>query len=225
MGRWERDMERMNKGTDLVFQNKFEEAEEVYLAGMKENEEAHSGDNDGQVINVAGAVEHDLRGAFALQYALTEVIKGLASLSDDQLDECLKRMWEADRLASEMDAWIGRDVCRGICTACAGLVQILQHNLVKGAWNLMKSWIWIKQLTGDAALNYEGQEREVIRSSALFCVGLFHYLISLLPPSITSTAAWLSGVGGDRVEGMALLWRCWEEEGMLSPWAGESISI
>lgn len=60
----------------------------------------------------------------------------------------------------------------------------------------------------------------MVRSAALFCVGLFHYLISLLPQSMTKAASWLSGVGGDRVEGMRLLWQCWEEEGMLCPWAG-----
>jgi hypothetical protein len=73
---------------------------------MRSNEEAVARES-ARALATDDGVEHDLRGAFALQYALTEVIKGLASLSNDQLDECLSRMWEADRLASEMDAWIG----------------------------------------------------------------------------------------------------------------------
>ena len=49
---------------------------------------------------------HDLRGAFALNYALTSVIKGILSMANDQLDECADRLWRADALAAEADDWI-----------------------------------------------------------------------------------------------------------------------
>ena len=59
---------------------------------------------------------HDLRGAFALNYALTSVIRGILSMANDQLDECADRLWNADALAAEADEWIGKAVVRGICT-------------------------------------------------------------------------------------------------------------
>ena len=40
----------------------------------------------------------------------------------------ISRMWEAERLASLGDDWIGRDIVRGITTACGGLVLLLQQS-------------------------------------------------------------------------------------------------
>ena len=89
--RWAKDMVRMHKGTDLLFKNKFDEAEEVYLEGMRDNEDRHSL----KTLDEPDDGEHDLRGAFALQYALSAVIKGLASLSNDQLVDAM--ICEADQ--------------------------------------------------------------------------------------------------------------------------------
>lgn len=52
--------------------------------------------------------EHDLRGAFALNFALAAVIRGVLSMENDQLDECRERLIEADRLAADGDTWVGQ---------------------------------------------------------------------------------------------------------------------
>jgi hypothetical protein len=128
-------------------------------------------------------------------------------------------MWEADRLASDGDKWIGQDICRGICTALGGLIQLMQHSFLKGSWNLIRSWMWVRRLTGKEAQEFEGKEREVVRSASIFTVGIFNLIISLLPAKIMKTASWVSGFGGDRKEALIHLSTCYKEQGMLSPWA------
>ena len=127
--RWEEAMARMHDGTSLLFSGRLEEAEAVFATGM---EQALAAD--------AVEGEHDLRGAFALNFALAAVIKGVASMENDQLDECRARLLEADRLAAAGDAWAGQDVVRGICTLQLGAVQVLQHAFAKGVWNVLRSW-------------------------------------------------------------------------------------
>jgi hypothetical protein len=58
------------------------QAEEVFRGGMDMPPPAE-GDDD-----------YDLRGSMGMQFALTAVIKGIASLSNDQLDVCQQRLWE-----------------------------------------------------------------------------------------------------------------------------------
>lgn len=106
---------------------------------------------------------------------------------------------------------------RGMCTLMGGLIQVLQHSFVKGIYNVLKSWIWIKHLP--EALDFVGKERQVVRSAALFTLGIFNILLSLLPPAMISTATFLSGFTGDRQQGLGMLHKCWKDEGMLSPWA------
>jgi hypothetical protein len=49
---------------------------------------------ESRIVLAMRRAEYDLRGAFALCHALTSVIKGVASLANDQLDECLQRCWQ-----------------------------------------------------------------------------------------------------------------------------------
>jgi hypothetical protein len=98
-------MKKLHHGTTLLFQSRLADAEAVFADGMQET-----------LTSDAVPGEHDLRGAFALNYALSSVIKGVASMENDQLDECRERLIEAQRLASEGDAWIGQAVVCGICT-------------------------------------------------------------------------------------------------------------
>uniref|UniRef100_A0A7S3UYN8 GOLD domain-containing protein n=1 Tax=Aplanochytrium stocchinoi TaxID=215587 RepID=A0A7S3UYN8_9STRA len=152
-----------------------------------------------------------------MQYALVSVIKGVASLENDQLDECLVRLWEAEELAAKDSDWLGKDVVRGIVTLVGGAVQVLQHSYAKGVYNVLKSWMWIKVLQTDA-VNYIGKEREVIRSCALLTLGIFNILLSLLPPQMLTAATYLSGFEGDRQVGLNMLLECWKEDGIFSAW-------
>jgi len=199
-------MARMQEGTTLIFVNRLDEAEVVFRRGM-EGGELLEGDRD-------------VRGSFGLQYAMASVIKGIASLSDDQLDECRERLFEADELvANSTDPdWVGKSVIRGVCTLMGGVTQCAQHSFVKGVWNVLRSWQWIKRLQSEA-LHFEGHEKDAVRSAALFTLAVFNLLISLLPPSRMKAAQWVSGFEGDRALGIGMLEECWKEGGLLAPWS------
>ena len=222
-----------------------------------------------------------MRGGFALQRALASVIRGVASLSDDQLDECRERLFEADRLVEEASdpPWVGKNVIRGVTQLMGGCIQCMQHSFAKGVWNVLSSWKYISCLEAEAlhyqgtylpylsltdrilTLHPQGLERETVRSSALsesvdptrisvlfvvvsasdktkqktssFCMSLwlirhcgsavtlaiFNLLMSVLPPSMLKAAQWLSGFEGDRAVALQQLKDCYEEEGLLAPWA------
>eukprot|EP00656_Telonema_subtile_P041359 TRINITY_DN4648_c0_g1_i2.p1 TRINITY_DN4648_c0_g1~~TRINITY_DN4648_c0_g1_i2.p1 ORF type:complete len:432 (+),score=122.71 TRINITY_DN4648_c0_g1_i2:130-1425(+) len=200
---WEEDMRLMSQGTTALFSNDFATAEASFQAGMN--------------LTVIPE-QRDNRGAFALQYALVSVIKGVASLANDQLDECLERLWKADELAALAPQWIGKDVIRGVCTLMGGVIQCMQHAFPKGVWNICSSWKWLRSLQTDA-LNFQGKEAKVVRSAALFALAVFKLLISVLPPSMMTAASWLSGMEGNRGEALDMLDTCWREDGMLAPWA------
>lgn len=207
---WKEDMAKMQMGTTMLFTNDFGGAESVFSSGMRNKRDS--------ALLKKFKNARDLRGAFALQYALVSVIKGVASLANDQLDECLQRLWYAEQLAAEDSDWLGKSVVRGICTLVGGVVQCLQRSFVSGVFNVIKSWVWIKVLQTQA-MNYEGKEREVVRSCALLTLGIFNILLSLLPTSMLKAATLLSGFAGDRDVGLDMLKDCWNEEGLFAPWA------
>ena len=132
------------------------------------------------------------RSAFALEWALVSVVKGMASLNNDQLDECLERLWTCDALAQKADVWVGRKVVRGICVLCAGMVQIMQKSYVKGVVNVVKSWQYIKCLKKEA-LHFQGQEHYAVRSASLLIIGMAQMILSLLPASLLRVASWFTG--------------------------------
>eukprot|EP00947_MAST-08B_sp_MAST-8B-sp1_P000601 g601.t1 len=208
---WQDFMDQMNHGTSLLFVNKYADAEEVFKKGMEWS--------DGRARSKPG--ERDLRSAFALEWALVSVVKGMASLSNDQLDECLARLWTCDALAQKAEAWVGRKVVRGICVLQAGMIQLMQHSFVKGVVNVLRSWQWIKCLKKEA-LNFQGQEHYAVRSASLLIIGSAQIIISLLPPTMLKLASWFSGFEGDRADGLAMLETCYREGGMLAPFAAST---
>ena len=125
-------------------------------------------------VNIDGAAIHEDVG----------LMRGVASLANDQLDECLARLWEADALAAMDTPWIGKKVTRGVCTLVAGIVQCLQHNLARGVFNILRSWQWIRYLRSEA-LEYDGVGSSVVRSAAQVALGCFALILSLLPPHLT----------------------------------------
>ena len=61
-------------------------------------------------------------------------------------------------------------VVRGVVTLQLGAIQVLQHAYMKGVYNVLRSWLWIKRLQSEA-LDFRGPEREIIRSVALITLG------------------------------------------------------
>jgi len=203
--RWARDMFLMRSATSALFKNDIELSEKLLEEGFN---------SDPATLEKG---ERDIRGSFALVYALVALMKGIASFSDDSLRDCGIRLRAADELAAKDANWIGKKVVRGICTLCIGLIDLLERKLVSGVYKILKSWTWIRTMKTEA-LDYQGKEREVVRSCALFTLGAFYILISMLPPRAKSIASWLT-FNGSRQEGLDLLIICFKEVGLLSPWA------
>merc|ERR1712083_459085 len=130
-------MKLIRTGIAHVFCNDLEKAELVFKKGMNQPALASHRMMQG---------DHDLRGSFALQWALVAVIRGISSLANDQLDECLTRLWRADELTTESDDWVGKSVVRGICNLAGGIIQLMQFSFAKGVWNVLNSWRWIRDL-------------------------------------------------------------------------------
>ncbi len=206
MGRWEEDIELMEEAVQSLFVNDLEKSESLLKKGMNKDAPAlKSGDKD-------------IRGSFALVYALVSLMKGIATFSDDTLKECAVRLREADSLAAQDVNWAGKKVVRGVCTLEMGVIEFLERSIYKGLYHVVKSWGWIRTLKTEA-LVYEGKERLVVRSAAQFTLGAFYLLIGLLPPAGAKWASWLSGFPGDRHEGLKMIRGAWQEGGLMAPWA------
>ncbi len=160
----------------------------------------------------------DTRGAFALVYAVVGLFRGVMSLANDQLHECLGRLREAERLAALDTPWVGRKVVRGVGVLLTGLVQVLQHEVIRGVYSVLRSWRWIRCLRTEA-LHYSGVGAEVIRSSALITLGAFALVVSLLPRHLIAAATWTTGFEIDRDAGVAMLRSCVSEGGLFAPLA------
>eukprot|EP00510_Aplanochytrium_minuta_P001599 CAMPEP_0184020794 /NCGR_PEP_ID=MMETSP0954-20121128/9552_1 /TAXON_ID=627963 /ORGANISM="Aplanochytrium sp, Strain PBS07" /LENGTH=747 /DNA_ID=CAMNT_0026302705 /DNA_START=200 /DNA_END=2440 /DNA_ORIENTATION=+ len=166
----------------------------------------------------------DLRGAFAALYALVSMAKGITSLASEELDECERRLGIAEELTIKGEDWIGKTVLRGIISLSLGVVQIAQHSFVKGVYNILKSWFWIRHLN-EGAVNFDGPEKDIVRSSALCALAMFNILLSLLPSPLLKTASFVIGVEGNRDEGLRMLEDCWREKGVLSPYAALALVV
>ena len=226
--KWEATVASLREGTRLYLTNDFTGAEKLFREGMgvdgdKPAPAVSIGDDDSNDDEPAGTVEddsleaRDVRGAFALQYAIVGLMKGVASLANDQLDECLARLWEADALATLDTNWVGKKVVRGVCTLCAGVVQCLQQNIVRGVYNILRSWsVGIRYLRSEA-LEYRGVGSSVVRSAAQLALGVFAIILSMLPPTMVRAASWSTGFEIDREAGLAMLRTCQEEGGIYAP--------
>jgi len=205
----DQDMALMREGLRLILTNRFCEAEELFARAAEETQ--------ARTVNLE-AGDHDHQGAFAFLGALASVVRGLATLEDNQLVDTLARLRNAENLCNLDTPWAGRTVLNGFCVLLIGVVQTLQGSLTQGVWNMLRSWRWLKNLESEA-LDYDGPGREMVRSAALLALGVFNLIISFLPPYFMSTANWLSGFSGNRSSALDTLRTCWEEDGLLAPFA------
>ena len=99
MTRWNDDIELLRHGITCLFNNKLDDAEDTFKIGKE------------KVFNELDG-DHDMRDSFALVYALVLVLKGIGSLSQDQLTECVVRLKDADSISCSIkDNWVGKKVC------------------------------------------------------------------------------------------------------------------
>ncbi|KAF4656277.1 hypothetical protein FOZ61_007057 [Perkinsus olseni] len=213
---WAAELDKLRRGTACVFLNKFEEAEKIFRSGIFANSEY-----DMLPVPARG---HDLRPAYAFQWALASLLDGLASFANDQLDDCLSRVWLTEKLAAESpDQWVGQRFLRGMCYMFGGIVQILQQSFVKAGVNLTRSWTWIKSMEKEV-LEYEGYEADVVKSLGSFVIGTLNLVVSMLPGSIVTVAELVGFDGTNRAASIGLLEKCYEGGGLLAPYAALVIS-
>ena len=88
---------------------------------------------------------------------------------------------------------------------------------VKAAWNFRKAWKYFSDCEAKVAA-YEGGggDKVELEATALFGVGLFHLIISLLPPTVMRVAKWAGFAEGDREVAIQTLERSGAAGGLLS---------
>mmetsp|Transcript_10802 Transcript_10802/g.16587 ORF Transcript_10802/g.16587 Transcript_10802/m.16587 type:complete len:692 (+) Transcript_10802:183-2258(+) len=220
--RWEdqfyKDLDSIREGTCLYLSNDFKAAEALFRKGMLYgtviDDEAEVKKDDASSEDATDKI--DLRGAFGLQFAIVGLLRGVASMEDDQLDECLSRLWEADALVAKDKAWVGRKVCRGTCYLVAGIVECLRKQPIQGVLHMATSWMWLRSLKTEA-LDYDGVGKEIVRSAALLALGGFALIVSLLPDSLIKAASWTTGFEVKRSAGLDMLATCQREGGIYAP--------
>lgn len=206
---WERDVGTLHDSIGLMLRNRLNDAEQV-LVDASEGIQAR-----GVKFDLG---EHDLRGCFALVSAIMKLFNGLSSLQQDQLETVLKRIWEADELLQQDRDWAGKTVLRGLCLLVAGLVEVMNRDLAKGTWHVMRSWAFLRHLES-TGLNYKGHEHDCVRSTALLALGLFNLLASMLPRQALQAAGWLTGLECNKESAMDQIRICWKEGGIQAPFA------
>lgn len=216
--KWDADIALMERGVKLLFSNALVDAEDTFEKGIEEPRSA----------DVLAEGEHDLRAEFAFNWALASMIRGIASLADNQFDECLSRIWQADGIAKRApdSKWIGHQIIRGCCFALAGVILLLKKSFVQGVVALARSWSFLQAAehflsatdSGDSTLQ-DKADLVIVRSAALFICGTVGLVLSLLPASIAGAAQVLVGISVKRDLAVKRLEQCWAERGLLAPWA------
>eukprot|EP00928_Gymnodinium_smaydae_P029649 TRINITY_DN22273_c0_g1_i1.p1 TRINITY_DN22273_c0_g1~~TRINITY_DN22273_c0_g1_i1.p1 ORF type:complete len:736 (-),score=151.73 TRINITY_DN22273_c0_g1_i1:144-2351(-) len=211
--RWARDMGILSEGVGLLFANRLEEACQL----LEDAESRISGAN----ADFAKG-EHDLRGCFRFLGALLGLIKGLATFEHSQLVEMQNGMWAADELLCCDNDWAGRTELRGLVLVVIGLSEVMQNKFVAGVWHVLRAWTYLRYLESDG-LNYQGHERDVVRSTALLGLGVFNVIVSLLPNRTKAVATWFAGFQSGQDVAIDQLRACWDEGGIQAPFAGIAI--
>eukprot|EP00928_Gymnodinium_smaydae_P060725 TRINITY_DN4449_c0_g1_i2.p1 TRINITY_DN4449_c0_g1~~TRINITY_DN4449_c0_g1_i2.p1 ORF type:complete len:744 (+),score=110.03 TRINITY_DN4449_c0_g1_i2:373-2604(+) len=218
---WRRDVAAIERAVAMVFTNRFREAEELSRAGAEAARPARSSRQDA----AGGRPVRDLRSAYALHWTFVALVQGMASLATDQLEECLRRVNAACQLADEMEDWVGQRVIKGVSLLIAGVIHLLQRSHLRGGTSLVKAWSYICRF--QEALTLEGYEAVAVRSFALFTLGVFNFVVSMLPPSLVRVASFTGGgsIKGDQYEAVNHLITCFEEKGPLAPWAAVALLL
>ncbi|CAE7281104.1 Ttc39c [Symbiodinium sp. CCMP2592] len=198
------DMRNLQDGIRHLFTNDFKGAEKIFRQGA-------------ECPRPKGG--RDTRGAFALIYTMVSFMFGLLSFANDQLDECLARVWTAESLLLEDSPWVGQKMLLGMVYLIAGVVQAAKNAWLKSGVNLVRSLRYIRDF--EEGLRFEGPEATFVRSFAAFVMGLFNLVLSMLPPQMLRVASKAGGrtLQGSRADALQLLHDCYVQEGIMAPFA------
>ncbi|CAK9087038.1 unnamed protein product [Durusdinium trenchii] len=210
----QRDMNALQEGIRLLFTNDFQKAEETFREGSQRERPR---------IRPANDSTRDTRGVFALIYTMVSFMFGLLSFANDQLDECLTRVWTAESLLLEDAPWVGQKMLLGMVYLIAGVVQAAKNAWLKSGVNLVRSLRYIKDF--EEGLHFSGREAHFVRSFAGFVMGLFNLVLSMLPPQMLRVASRAGGrtLQGSRTDALELLHQCRSMDA-LKTYLGEAIT-
>lgn len=199
------DLALLDEGLRLLFVNDYHGAEDLFKSAAQRGPGRPGG--------------RDFRGVFALEWTLVSFLFGVLSFANDQLDECLERVWIAEKLVAEEDPWIGQRIVHGVIFLMAGCVQSMKNSWLKAGVNFMRALRFLSHV--EEAITYEGPERQVVRSVGLYLLGWFNFVLSMLPPQVLRVVSRAGGraMEGDRGKALELLTMCWSEGGLMAPWA------
>lgn len=220
LGALEHDMAELQEGIRLLFVNEFKAAEELFQRGAHREPLQQS---LGAAVGPNGPAARDLRGAFALIWTLVSLMFGMLSFANDQLDECLRRVWLAEGLLLEDRQWVGQRMCLGMVYLIAGVVQAAKNAWLKAGVNFVRCLRYIHEF--EEGLRYEGPEKALVRSTGLFFLGLFNLVLSMLPPQVLRVASRAGGeaLQGSRKDALGLLSMCRSEGDVMAPFAAVAL--
>jgi len=212
----------LKEGLDLMWSNKFDQAEKVF------------------------AKHKEINPRFALHYAevmvFRSIISELASDREVAIDRLNTSIRVSEELVKALDQGMvpksrageinkrnfrnyqldAKIVLADAHTLLAAL-QILEEQRVKGVLNLRKGWKMYKQILGE--IGNSAYDPDVI-CSLKFGAGLFHFIISLIPPGLPQKAAAIAGFsGGDKDLGITYLRETFYSGSIRSHLAGVVLAL
>jgi len=208
--RWDHDLAMIREAIGFMLCNKLDEADHTL--------EALNSEVADREIDFEGG-EHDLRGAVCFVGGLMKFLNGVTSMENDQFPAVLKRLETTDEMLALDREWAGKSVIQGLNLVFGGIVQIMSNQLAMGVLRVLRSWPYLSTLETEG-LNCVGHERECVRSTALFALGVFNLITSMLPPTIMRMAGWATGFKGGRQTALDQFFQCWQERGLQAPFAG-----
>lgn len=143
-------------------------------------------------------------------------IDALEKLAESRIDKNKPSFFGSDSSMSEKQVtlWIDGLVGLGYSAMARALYHFRRNSYVKGAYNLRKAWVTFKDadeaLHTQAKLKFEADPD--VTGCIAFGLGLFNFLVSLVPPSLSFIVK-LLGFEGDRQAALTQLTHAKESRG------------
>jgi hypothetical protein len=158
-------------------------------------------------------------------HLVLQVLVALSTYNEKQLSEALTQTWAVvDRAAPFKQKQnpaclrIEGQLIQATARLLGALCQLVQQKLVKGVWNIRKSWKVFEKVQ-ESLKTYQGEHHPRLANWAEFGVGTFNLLVSCLPPTVLWIAEW-AGFSANREGACIMLERCYQQEAsFLAPFA------
>ena len=167
--------------------------------------------------------------------ALVAYLMAVSSHADHLLDSSLAATWSAEaharkRLSGSKVAAerMEGELIQADTHILGALVQTVQQSYIKVAWNVRKSYGFYHSAerhieeeearAADGRSTVDADKLAELKGWMQFGVGLFHMVLSLLPPSVMMVAEWI-GYAGDRDKSFTYLRASQQSPSFMAPFA------